>query len=395
MSIHVRMTPQDVALFRDARPFDANDAAGARLVSYAPTQFAAYGALRQLLLHEANADYGDFRAGRGGSPAAGTSPAEPGQLSIGPVLFAPSPGSSPSALLPAPGDLVHQSIAGWERGSTTVYLHPQPALRAQSNLPAGISPLGPSFRAAGYTYSYESAGLALNSAHLEDYLLGRPISLDPLDAYFLPESRLGIERDFANQTAAEGRIYTVEFARPADGAGYLVPVFDGADELPSDPRILSLGGEHRPCSFQRVESDDIVPPELAATVAERLAATYRDGAISFRLYLLSPVASPAGWRPIFEDPGIEMEAAAVSRPIWLSGWDTAAAGGTGAPKCAQPHIPAGSVFFLKADWGLDPAATAEAILDKFWFRSSLCPSHPFEAKAGLGVTLVGVTNHAQ
>ena len=100
-----RLTPLDVALFRDARPFSAEDSSGARLGSLVPTQLAVMGALRNVILEESGTTYQDFGAGK--APAsAGTGPQTPGTLRVGAVLWGMRQGQVSALYYPSPADLV-------------------------------------------------------------------------------------------------------------------------------------------------------------------------------------------------------------------------------------------------------------------------------------------------
>ena len=66
---YYRLTPLDTALFRDARPFSAEDSGGARLGFWTPPQLGVLGAFRNLLLEEARCNYEEFK--NGGDPLTG------------------------------------------------------------------------------------------------------------------------------------------------------------------------------------------------------------------------------------------------------------------------------------------------------------------------------------
>lgn len=383
----LRVTPLDVAMFRDARPFDAEDSGGARLQSMAPLQLTVYGALRNLLLLENNISFAEFRARKTPSDAVGTVK-DGGSLRIGPAWMAHEEKEGMTALLPAPADLVKvRRRKGLEQDDFYGYLQPQDGFAGQSNLPAGQMHL--MYRPSeDWKITFELEGMGLPGAHLRQYLLGELTDLESMTFWFGVEPRLGIERDAETLVSKEGRLYTAEFVRPRNEAFYLVPVFEDGGELASAPRVISLGGERRPCSFEVDTGEMVIDDTLREIVRQGLVTSFERGRRMFRIYALTPAASSKGWEPVLGE-GLEIRAAAVPRAVWLSGWDMA----NRCPKAARPHIPAGSVYFVEATWECGPEEAAERILKEYWFQPALCErQNSLEAKAGLGITLAGVCN---
>src|SRR5438552_3967245 len=83
--LHYRLKPMDMALFRDGRPFDAVDAHGARLLSLMPAPLTVYGALRQMIVHEAEIPHAELRSGKG-TAELGPKPDLPGTLALGAIV---------------------------------------------------------------------------------------------------------------------------------------------------------------------------------------------------------------------------------------------------------------------------------------------------------------------
>jgi CRISPR-associated protein Cmr3 len=248
----------------------------------------------------------------------------------------------------------------------------------------------------GVTLEYEVDGRALPSAALENYLLAKEPYLEALSSYFEIDRRVGIERSQQSFTAEEGRLYTAEFIRPSNSSFFVVEVREDSDELPTGPAVVAIGGERRP--FE-VRADAGVKPIAHATRAaverELLQRAQTTGRFEFRLYVLSPTPpgpdAKNGWiphLPTIEGVHLRVMAAAVPRCIWLSGWRVARR----EPRAARPHIAAGAVYFVRAEFdGLAIEEVVRLVMEKFWYQATLCAEDDkIEERAGHGVTLVGV-----
>ncbi len=221
----------------------------------------------------------------------------------------------------------------------------------------------------------------LNAAKRVKPLIDRWLDLDgwrhhlrgeiPTEEHILPagnlwqlDHRLGIGRDTATRTAAEGRIYTSEAVALARQTCF-VAGFSGKN-IPADG-LLRLGGDGRG-AFVEPAADGYAPqPEPGRPDA---------GWPGFRMILTSPGVFPDGWLP----PGCEKEddriiftcgslrarlcAAILGRPGVISGWDMA----NHCPKPARKVAPAGSVYWFAVEEG----DTAE--LEVLW-RNSLYAYH--------------------
>lgn len=408
---HFRLTPFDTAMFRDARPFSAEDADGAHLGSLVPPQLGVLGALRNLLIDSAGIRYDDFKVGMG-TKALGSGPEHPGSLALGPVLWAVQEGNDVTVEFPAPADLIR-----WHerrRSDSGIGFHLPYNGNLETNLPSGTCLLMPArvlqhgrarFIEMGAGTEVEGDIGGLPAGSLERYLLGdEPRVMSRPQDFFSRELRVGIERNPATGTVREGMLYTAELLRlkvelPKRSRFYTVSVYSGAEEFPSGPSVICVGGERRPFEFRL---DPLITPATAETRAKiEDVLKVGTGVLEFRLYLLSP-APPGegenGWRaPLPEIDGVSLSvfAAAVPRWQWLSGWSI------GRPLAAQPCIPAGAVYFVRAQSQLPRATVVERIMDAFWYRPALCAANGatteelLAAKSGYGVTLIGALRHAE
>ena len=412
----LRLTPMDVALFRDARPFSADDSMGARLQSPLPPQLGLLGAMRLLLLRERKLSFQDFGQGMGAG-AVGESPGQPGSLRLGPVAMALQKDGHAEAVYGMPADVVRilRSKGGQkDQIDQWAYQVPFPGEHGTS-LPAELTMLRPAwFRGQLLRFvsdvdalkvrgEVESSTLPLDS--LADYLLGRQIDVTEVaaDEYLKVEKRIGIERDSNTFTAVDGRLYTAEFLRASQKAFFALPVLMADGELPKQPSVVSIGGESRPFEVARDATIRLLAEGARDEVRKALIQGGSGLEVCFRIVLLSP-APPGGdpkrgWMPnIPAIPGLRLTvfAAAVPRARWLSGWMTAERDQDGRPRNARPYIPDRSVFFIRAQGpdGGTREQTVDAVLDEFWYRASLCLGNPFDGCAGNGVTLVGVIPNA-
>ncbi len=428
--VSLRLTPLDVALFRDARPFSADDSTGARLQSPLPPQLGMLGALRHLLLFKQKLSFQDFRGGIGDldaedRKAVGATPTSPGTLRIGPVSLAIQKDGYAEATYTLPSDLVFLK-KGRGRDSQLSFHVPREVADVRTSMPEGCALLAPARfgvnEAAGlrwvrpedeYSIDSKAEECTLPSSSLPGYLLANttPAAWSGHNAFLGVEKRIGIERSPESFTAVDGKLYTAEFVRPMfERSFYTVSIYEGASTLPRGKTVMPVGGESRPFEIEADPGVRTLPSESRQMVREALLsqAYCADGPLLFRLYLLShappgngPKRGWAPWLPEVAEAGLEIYAAAVSRPKWISGWitdDGVNDGKTrgGNPRDARPYIPAGSVFFVRATArdGVERETLVDAILERFWNRPSLCDlaraDGKFDFLAGHGFTLVGV-----
>lgn len=412
----LRLKPMDVALFRDARPFSANDSTGARLQSDLPPQLGLLGAMRMLLLREQRLSFQQFHGGAGGE-AVGRTPGQPGTLRLGPVTLLGMVDGERKGLYGIPSDLVkvRRRQDGVDRWA---YQVPGEG-GGRTSLPGGLKLLQPAwFEGGRLRFATEGDALQVSEGEaytlpfdsLASYLLGKQVRTGPRIGHYLDkERRIGIERNAATFTVVPERLYTAEFLRMTEQAWYALPVLEAGENLARQVCVVPIGGESRPFEVVRDSDIHLIPAEAEQQVkAALLKSGGADTSVCFRLILLSP--SPPGegiqgWLPdLPRIEGVELTvyAAAVSRPRWLSGWMTGEtdANGTktkgGHPRKARPYIPEGSVFYVKAVGEHGAEGLVDSILSKFWYKSSLCTGgeNEFDRCAGNGVTVVGVVPNA-
>jgi hypothetical protein len=279
---------------------------------------------------------------------------------------------------------------------------------AITNLPEGLAPVTPhlydpergtwSRCLPQETVKYETEGRLLPAAvdALGDYLCARGAEYKLASQFLRPEPLTGIELRRDTRRPNAGMLYVAEMMRPAFDAptqsgrelyrtGFVFDVFEGGGALPASSTV-ALGGERRPFALSRWDGGAWwSSQDLRGRVLKFLRdRCQREAVLQFRLIFTSPAEAPGGWKPrLPELDGMRLEvvAAVLPRAVWFSGWELAYR----RPREAVPHIPAGTVFFIRAHAEAGPLP-AETILDRLWHQSVL----DGEARqAGLGFTLVG------
>lgn len=355
MTAYRFIKPLDVLYLRGNRLFGEGPGAGEALMPPWPSVFA--GALRSWMLTEAGVDTRAFGRGEASLPpelqtALGT-PAEPGTFAVREATLARRAGDgSVEPLYPLPSDLQlnkSDDDAGVELRRMVPTAVP-PGVRTSLPLTERIPALAQDQRVKPVS------GYWLTAEGWRQYQAGETPQagqLVPASQLWQREQRLGIGLDNNRGSAANGQLYTTEVIAPSSDVGFLVGI-DGVDDglMPRDG-MIRLGGEGRGARVETIASPPEEGPEMPSTT-------------NLRLVLRSPGVFPGGWRL----PGMDHEggwslggvsarcvAAAVPRPVTVSGWDLA----HNAPKPAQRAVPAGAVYWVtdvEGD-GADLAALAD------------------------------------
>lgn len=199
------------------------------------------------------------------------------------------------------------------------------------------------------------------------------------------ETRVHVAIDPGTGTAMDGALFSTDglrFAgRKAGGSSErLALAFSCHDtRLEGKAGVVVAGGERRPAFLRPSPVPFPASPEALVSSARN----------RYRLVLLTPGLFAAGHRPAAL-PGARIVAAVVPRPQVISGWDMErqeSGKNKGKPKGPKPTrraVPAGSVFWVELNEGVDPAR---------WVRerwlSSLCDDEQ-DARDGFGLVVVGV-----
>lgn len=183
------------------------------------------------------------------------------------------------------------------------------------------------------------------------------------------QGRVSVSMNSELGTGIEGALFDVEHVVWREGLKRRFAVAAEIDrEL--DARVVSLGGERRLSYLRPTDWRLPGPPKGLLHSIEKTRQA--------RLILLNPAIFDGGYRPI-KIPGATLFAASVGRPQAVSGWDWA----KNRPKVSRRCAPAGSVYWVKLDEGVDPATW----LSERWLQS--LSSDPQDQRDGFGLTLVG------
>ena len=361
--------PHDSLIARDARPFSAAAGARARTLPFAPPSMVA-GATR----------------GRIGSDAAGvfrhTHPeALLDEVIVGPFLVELDaqqqiadwwfPAPADAIVLAHPEEHVHRLV-------------PLARLTGQSNLPAGLTPVGMEhpiaakprhhawwrWRDAYTTWLESPADHPLPASHVFD---GLPIderthvAIDPLTGAVGSEGgnlfvtaglsfRVGMDRQFALAVSSNGN-------------------------LSAPPEALTMGGERRIVHWTASPAQT---PQLPPAVLSRILETRR-----CRVVLVTPAYYTAGWRPTYllQTSGslrVTLDAVAGGKPIVQSGWAMRTPTTAGGPKPSRRFAPAGSVYWLSFE-GTDAEITDW--VNTHWMTA--ISDTPQDRNDGAGIALIG------
>ncbi len=327
--------PHDVWMFRDNKPFTAQQSFVARSM-FPPTPQTMQGAIRTHVIERASVGWSAYARGESpdlrqlvGTPPTADGPGELGSLRLRGPFVARRENGRIRRLTQMPMDVFRRK----EDLSQLVRLMPHPLDFETESPLAGWQPLRLSPDAI--PEEYEEARGWLDDAALVEYMRGATPSsaVKPGDLYHYDE-RIGLGLVHERRVAAEALLYHAEFVRLCDGVGLLAGVSDG---LLDERGILNLGGEARAAYYETV---DYAPPTVEAQ--DRLT-----------LVLLTPAYFSGGWQPANGDwtPWVgatgRLVSAVIGKPLLISGWDVA----RNRAKTLYHYVPAGSVYrFENAVW---------------------------------------------
>ncbi len=317
------LEPHGPVMIRDGRPFGL-DTEGARSLDF-PTPSVVAGSLRSHL---------GFGVGAG---TFGMTPEEARAVAVRGPLLCEWSGPEPSPLLPTPRDLV--CFPGKDR--TLHYrLEPQARWKDACSLPSGLLPVGPAQPLPSGKPSPTPAFLSL--------AVWRSWATDPRDGAWregdtrpglLHELRTHVSIDPSTGTASEGKLFQTDGLRMTGPGGHRLSFLVGCADARLRPGLLPFGGERRIARLEPVAHDPFAgwtPPAVAARRA--------------RVLLLTPASFAEGAVPV-AIAGARVVAAAVGRPLVVSGWDLALQ----RPKPVRRFAGAGSVYWVELPPALDPS----------------------------------------
>jgi CRISPR-associated protein Cmr3 len=342
------LEPVDVWLFRDGKPFSANDDHFADSI-FPPLPTVVQGAIRSHYLVTEKVPLA--KANRSEiARKVGTATNFLDLRIKGPFLC-----KGRELYFPLPADVVLDKVNGKFHAL-------KPAARSAGTLTNSSTPMllqsdcEPGKFEAGY----------ISRATMATYLEGKPFEVDKADL-FERESRIGIARNDASRVTQPGALYEVRYIRMFDGAGLYVE-FSGLPNWKIDQGVMRIGGEGHAARFRQVALSSALP-------APRITSR------RFKLVLLTPTYFEGGWQPKdwnshFTGGKVTLQAAALNRYLSAGGYDWA----KDEHKPALRYVPAGSVYYFSAD--------ADVKLKNGW----LCDVSPEGAplgQIGFGQVLAG------
>ncbi len=352
----LRFTAIDTWFFRESRPFDA--IGGSELASvFPPPPRTLMGAVRTAIGESFGADWRAF--GRAPNHYALANGSKLRDLigygdDCGPLsLNGPWPSWQGKRLYPVPA-----AVLGRGEGDQRQCVRLRIGAAARTRLKRVRLPQLPPGNAGAKTL--DNAWLSANG--LQNFLNGTtPSAADVSETKKLlnEEPRLGIARDNARRTAADGLLYQTRHLRPESDLAIEVDV-----KLPlgiAPPHgLIRFGGEGRLAHIEQGESASIPAAPTPTTETRGLI-----------LILLTPAAFPDGaegwlppgfradeedgvrvWKGSLHDIPLTLHAAAIGKPVREGGWDVAAR----LPRPVRSLIPAGSCFYVTT-----PVMLADAI----------------------------------
>jgi CRISPR-associated protein Cmr3 len=320
--MHIFLTPEDVWLFRDGRPFDAASSHRARSL-FPPYPSVLQGVIRshQLVLKKVDLQDKDTIIRTVGTAE------DYGSLQMrGPFLAKHMDGKL-TRFFPRPADWFPIN----EESDQIHALSPADPAGLQTNTSHSDLPylLFPS----GFKPGKKEYGEWLAEDDMQTYLASKAVTPHKSKDLFVRESRVGIKLGAVTRTTEQGMLYEAEFIRPLKNVGLYLEL-NGYDDWPTQG-MLKIGGESHAASFQKVEAQawDAPPKSLNGR---------------FKIYFASPAYFKNGWLPSNwkQFLGIELSPCAVALKGYdaVGGFDYASHG----DKSSLRYVPAGSVYFFES-----------------------------------------------
>lgn len=317
---------QDVWMFRDAKPFSAQQNFVARS-QFPPTPQTIQGVIRTHYLESKGVNWKDYANGDErpelyemvGHNGFDQEPATLGKLKITGPFIAAYNGSKVELMVNAPLDLLAKAESG--EFST---------LKPSNNVDFETQRPFPDWKPLHQASGYKAAEGWLSQEQFSTYLNNRPISKALRSSVFEYEDRMGLGMNHKRRSNTEGMLYRARFVRPHTDIGLLLhlnqPLFE-------DSGFIRIGGESRSARFQ-VLSEFKMP---VSQPKER-----------FKLVLLTPAYFSEGYQPRDGDwsPWVgpaKLVSAVLGKPLAISGWDIA----RNRPKPLRHFVPAGTVYYFE------------------------------------------------
>lgn len=337
------LTPGDVWLFRDGKPFSASEQHSAQSI-FPPSSLTLQGVLRSHLGVVRGVRWDEYREQRTphaqqvaksiGLPPSSDHPGTLGQFSMaGPYVARWNEDGLIYRYFPLPADVVIS-----DKGQVEI-LQPKPLDDAVGNWP--VEGMQAPWTDLPDVDDKKTRGRWLREDSLHDYLNGASPSSELIKAsdLYRTESRFGIAIDPEKGRAQESMLYRADFIRMEKDCGLLVEVPDG---LMPEKGMLAIGGERRSAYYETVAPECVF--------ASKVSWAETNGARRLKLIFLTPAYFSNGWWPLdgwspfFTGAIPELVAVALKRPLSIGGWDLARQ----EPRAMYQYVAPGSVFYFEA-----------------------------------------------
>jgi CRISPR-associated protein Cmr3 len=317
------LSPMDVWLFRDGRPFDAGSDHRARSL-FPPNPSVMQGVIRS---HHLIVKKVDLTNGKAIEEAVGTTNDYRGLGLRGPFL-ARWDGETLTRYYPVPTDTAIQ-------GDKFVRLHF--TMSSSDQVKTSASEKISKLLSSSVEPTKTSPGEWLTEENLRECLKGNPACAVRSRDLFERENRFGIGRDDTTRTTKETALYEAEFIRPCKDVGLYLEVegYGGWD----DSGVMRIGGEGRGALYQKITAGALQQPK-------------KDLPAQFKVYFATPTYFKNGWLPEswnkFFDGEANLVAVALNRYESVGGYDWTKKG-VEAQKPARRYVPAGSVYYFESN----------------------------------------------
>jgi CRISPR-associated protein Cmr3 len=291
--------------------------------------------------------------------------------------------------LPLPADLIVVSETGTDK-KRLCRIRPGPTNLSLYGI-ASSNLLG---RPLVFEYLYRQkpiSGFWMERKGWKDYLANLLPETDTLISdkeLWQVDPRLGIALDRGSRTVAEGDIYTTDTLTLNKGVTFLVGF--NSSSIPTEG-LIRLGGDGRGAKIT------LADPSVTNELQEM--GKPQGGWSGFRMILITPGLFPEGWIPPGVDPesfiwkinGLvaKCEAALVSRPEVISGWDLVRE----SPKPAFKMVPAGSVYWFSVVEG--DTASLVSVWEKGLWEIGCNQEYKARQREGFGRVWFGAWNNKE
>lgn len=317
---HFRITPLDTLFFRDGSPFNTGETGQMEVRGvFPPSPTTVAGSLRAAFARQLG-----WNGGSGSWDARKLGDGD----NLHPLRFCgPYLARDDEILFPAPlhllrsGELLSRLKPGDDELQTDIGVVRLPGVEKRHDAEGDIGGFKP------LEETYLTPGAMRDALNWE---LSDTDGIIPANELWASEARVGILRDKAKRTTKEDALYLTVHVRLHRGVGLVMGV-DGYDG--SAPTIAILGGESRMVGLEPYR--DFALPE-----APDLQPS--GGKLRYTVTLITPAAGVTG--PAGDALPGDVVSACVGKPVMIGGWD----GKAGRPKGLEPHLPAGSTWFMEA-----------------------------------------------